>query len=725
MNKILSADGTPYVTKTVGGEPFAEYEHTFQSIDFAANIQRKLGSWAGIAAEENGKRVSGIPYKIYVEDKQTSVTKTCLYKTKKLSRKQKAYLKGQFTDQQGKTQGSSDTVQKNVHLGQEFVELIGDHPIKEILSHPNAHYTGAELIQATIQSLQLTGNAFWHIEKTIVEDEGNLVAIPSGLWLLPSMSVSLVFEDHVLIGYTFGKGANDPNPAFIGKDQMIHLRNRLDISAPCDLGVSCYHTVWKAIGLHESKRQMDMAFYNNQARPDILLYAKEGMTMGKEAMQRFQQDWISKFQGPRKTAQVAVVPSGVGAEVLNIPDKIVGDYEIVITEICKGFGYPKTMMMGDANRANATQADYGWMTTTIVPYLHKIEEAVNCQLAPMFQTDEVVMFAYDNPIPIDRVFEENKINNAWTSGKITLNEARLESGYEEVDGPMGEMFYTQATNPFGDFGVEDEEIPANTADPEEQHVDNTVRPLEIPNKETSKSLTVTKAKSPALNKGMAQIYTVIKKFLRQQKSDLAIDIYSKVKSWESVQKAVKKIDLKSYNDKLSKDLQPAVNEIMQKQAAHTMRRLKGKRAPVIEAVKKAAEKYSLQVAKQINKTTSGALNKIIDKIGKGVRDGSIKGQLMPTLKREIDAYYQDTQQFKAKQIAITETNRAINKGTHTAAVASGKVKGFKWATRSVGACKTCKKINGRYRKIGKSFVGTVQHPPLHPNCRCRIKEVLK
>ena len=49
-------------------------------------------------------------------------------------------------------------VRRRTDLGMEIIE---DHPLTWLLDSPNQHYSGAQLWQATVLSLNLCGNAYW------------------------------------------------------------------------------------------------------------------------------------------------------------------------------------------------------------------------------------------------------------------------------------------------------------------------------------------------------------------------------------------------------------------------------------------------------------------------------------------------------------------------------------------------------------------------------------
>jgi len=78
---------------------------------------------------------------------------------------------------------------------------------------------------------------------------------------------------------------------------------------------------------------------------------------------------------------------------------------------------------------------------------------------------------------------------------------------------------------------------------------------------------------------------------------------------------------------------------------------------------------------------------------------------------------------RAVGVGLTEASRVENNVTKLSAQSRGK--SLKWVAER-NACPECRSLHGKKLVPGKSFVtksGTaVEAPPLHPNCRCIVKE---
>ena len=138
--------------------------------------------------------------------------------------------------------------------------------------------------------------------------------------------------------------------------------------------------------------------------------------------------------------------------------------------------------------------------------------------------------------------------------------------------------------------------------------------------------------------------------------------------------------------------------------------------------------------RQINRTTQ----KIVRQ---AVADGILAGEGAEPIQRRIRAVFsaQDIGRKRALLISRTETIWAHNEGAIEAYKQSGVVKQVEWITAAdERVCEWCGPMDGTIQTLGvnffdqgESFTGDeghelnfnfepIEHPPLHPMCRCSI-----
>jgi HK97 family phage portal protein len=384
---------------------------------------RHFNHWAYAASMLNANAVANVPRRLYVRKKPGA---TKLYRTQPVNPRTKAYLLGASADLP-----SRSVVNKVQTLGGDIEEVVENHPAIATLRTANPWQNGYELDVLRLIDLQATGNSYLHY---IMGPAG----VPDQVWRMPSQSVKIIpSKERYIDGYVYGKDSATEKK--FGTDEVIHFR----LPNPDDLfyGRGWYEAAWAALGLHQSKREMDLAKFDNMARPDYLL-SLEGMT--KEGADRFEASVKNMLGGTKKAGKFLTVTSKVTATPLNFDVVEVGTATRVIEEIAAVSGVPVAMLLSnDPNRSSSTAARVGWYRNTIRPYCRLDEEKLNEKWLPLFDGAEDMVLAYDPVSFEDREAQAKEIIGYVSGGILTQNEARAEIGYppvpegDKLNGPAG------------------------------------------------------------------------------------------------------------------------------------------------------------------------------------------------------------------------------------------------------------------------------------------------
>lgn len=142
-----------------------------------------------------------------------------------------------------------------------------------------------------------------------------------------------------------------------------------------------------------------------------------------------------------------------------------------------------------------------------------------------------------------------------------------------------------------------------------------------------------------------------------------------------------------------------------------------------------------KIIRNINETTRDLLK---DSLAEGLQ----KGESVDQLKSRVSSIFVSARTSRAEQIARTEVIRATNFATEEAYRQSKIVKAKEWLTAiDERVCPWCASMDGKIIPVDKSFFEEggsltvdgktikfdllgVDHPPLHPNCRCTLIPVL-
>lgn len=130
-------------------------------------------------------------------------------------------------------------------------------------------------------------------------------------------------------------------------------------------------------------------------------------------------------------------------------------------------------------------------------------------------------------------------------------------------------------------------------------------------------------------------------------------------------------------------------------------------------------------------------------IGKALKLGVANGESIPDIRKRVERVFKDMEKYRSERIARSEVVRASNFATMEAYEQSGVVEKMEWlVTSDDRLCPLCEPLDGKSVKLGDSFfdkgdrhVGadgseldldyeTIEHPPLHPNCRCTIVPIV-
>jgi hypothetical protein len=148
-------------------------------------LVQKYWGWVYSCAQLSAARLAATPLRAYVSRAPgESVTKN--FRARKVNRHKAAMLKQRL----GK---SLDHV-----YGAEDFEELEEHPILELFAHVNKQENGFELRELTSVMLDLTGNAYWYVER-------DKLGVPSALFVLRSQWVTIHPDEKRFIShFTYG-----------------------------------------------------------------------------------------------------------------------------------------------------------------------------------------------------------------------------------------------------------------------------------------------------------------------------------------------------------------------------------------------------------------------------------------------------------------------------------------------------------------------------------------
>ena len=382
---------------------------------------RAYRSWIYAAANLNAVAVASQPLRLYV--RSTGVG-TKLWRTRKVSIRQKAYLAGQLAQVP-----SRSTMTKAAEYGDDFEVVTEMHPILELLAKVNPYQNGFDATVLRVLYTELTGNAYLHP----VMDRA--LGRPVELWTMPSQNVEIVPGKETLVeGYLYGQSREQRR--FFATDEVIHFKR----PNPADLyyGLGKAEAAWGAAMANEAIHEMDLSFFANKARPDYLMTFKGAADPSE--IERLEVQIDEKLRGTKRTGRFLTMSSDIDLKPMGFPPKDLAGRGEIVEEIAAVFGVPVSMLKAnDPNLASATVGFAAWKQNTILPLLRMDEEVLNQNLVPLFGIEGDAFLAYDNPVLEDERFEFERIRTSVAAGLLTVNEARKAQGLEAVADPAADQ----------------------------------------------------------------------------------------------------------------------------------------------------------------------------------------------------------------------------------------------------------------------------------------------
>ena len=712
-----------------------------------AKAVKQYQSWAYIAANIVARECAQHPLRLFVRDDG----RRKLFATRPVSKVRMDYLSGQID-----ARPSNNVLTKAADFGDDFVEVTEPHPAITTLCNPNPFQTGFDQTVLRWVFLHLTGNAYLHPVSHIQ------LGIPESLWVMPSQNVRIIPDKETFIrGYTYGTEAN--NLMVFDLDEVIHFK----LPNPTNLyyGRGVIESIASVWLLHSHKRTMDLAHFENRARPD---WIASFTGADPKSMERFEQAVESRVRGSSNSGRMITVgTSDFSLHQLNFPPDVISDPDRVLDEIAGGFGVPRARITGNQSVAGGASevADVTFLRGTIAPLLKGDEETLNNQWLPLFGLDtDDAFLAYDNPVPADKKFERETRQQQLNTGRITINDANAEDGLEPIEGgdiprfngvPLDQVGALPAAPAFT-FNAPQPGVSSNTfvierdaESPNPPPGSALVLPARVASLETPVGLFLDKAFAPRAVKVDAEddIRDDEPESIGQRMTRQIGAVFQRAGVAILAGLSLEGADVDAILEGFEQDIFDATLEpVTGASAAGANAGLDaiGVGQGVFDVtnpdVAESIRKFNLRLAGEVTQAT-------IDAIKETLAQGVEAGESIDQLKKRV----MDTGKFSAERaetIARTESARGFVSGQEMGWQASGVVKGKKWLL-APGACPYCREaaklfnskaagqaLGQPFLKLGDTITppgkapmtikfDAINGPPLHPNDRCDIVAVLE
>jgi HK97 family phage portal protein len=333
---------------------------------------QEFRSWVYAAVMLNANAVASLPLRLFVNVPEGQRLRH--YKTRKASPRQKQYLRGETHGTYGMVGPNKYVSRKIIEFGDDFEEVVSDHPVLDLIRTVNPWFNGFDLLQLIVIYLELTGNSYIH---PVIGPLG----VPDELWPMPSQWVWVKPDrDQFIEGYLYGRDMATQTEFDI--DEVIHFRTANPGRDGLFYGRGKVEAGWGVVQLNTSNHDMDLSFANNHARPDYLAIVNQTTP---DSLDRFEQKVEQKLRGNKGSGKFLTLGGNVTLQPLNFPPKDLTGRDDTIEEIAAIIGVPVSMLKAnDPNLASAKSGYAQWRETSVLPIATLIEQKLNERLLPLF-----------------------------------------------------------------------------------------------------------------------------------------------------------------------------------------------------------------------------------------------------------------------------------------------------------------------------------------------------
>ena len=308
------------------------------------------------------------------------------------------------------------------------------HPVLDLLRRPNPVQGQAELVEALISQVLLSGNGY--VEA--VEAGG----WPGELHVLRSDRVSVVpGADGWPVAYDYAVG---------GRTHRFDMRG--DVKPLCHIrafhplddhyGLSPMRAAAGAVDVHNAASAWSKALLDNAARPSgaIVYSSVDGQgSLSADQYDRLLSEMESHHQGARNAGRPMLLEGGLDWKPMGFSPsdmEFQKTKEAAAREIAQAFGVPPMLLgiPGDATYANYQEANRAFYRLTVLPMIGKVTAALSTWLSDMggeevslrADQDQVSALAVEREAQWKRIGEAAFLSDAEKRAMLGL--PPLESG---------------------------------------------------------------------------------------------------------------------------------------------------------------------------------------------------------------------------------------------------------------------------------------------------------
>ena len=311
---------------------------------------------------------------------------------------------------------AASQVRLSVRRGRSW-QGVEQHPFLDLLDHVNPIHTRWQLLAATAEFLELTGNAYWYVAY-----DG--LRVPREVWPLHSQKMKVIPDRTAFVGgyeYTPFPGKRvrfEPN-------EVVHFR----YPNPHNLyyGWSPLQAAAEAVDAHEEMLNAQVKAFRQGVQPPKIVFSTPHRISDESSLARLQEQLEARYSGTDAAKRVMVAHAWLKPERLSLTPQEMDFMQSKRTtrdEILAVFGVPAAIggISEDVNRSAADAMERIFAHNTVMPKLALIAQQIQQDILPAYPV--ALRCDFEAILPEDREQLRADATAAFDRGALTIDELR-------------------------------------------------------------------------------------------------------------------------------------------------------------------------------------------------------------------------------------------------------------------------------------------------------------
>lgn len=321
-------------------------------------------------------------------------------------------------------------------------DAVRKGPLPELFQKVNPYWTARRLLQMTVHSLDLWGEAFWYIAR------GERSGVPKELWFIRPDRMTVIPDKSEYISYFEYRKQGWDEPVRYDPEEIFWCRfpNPLDeFSGLSPLAAARLAADTQTLAMQSNR----MVFNNGTMLAGLITPQDAEQTWTRTQAKELEADLEQRFKGLSKAHRIGILRENIKYQPLSMSPKdaeFLGMSKWNLEDIARAYGIPLDLIGGQRTFENVDAATRIIWSHTIKPLCEFLADEITEQILPMFpRAADLAEFDLSgvDVLQESKTAEWERENTQLEKMAITINEWRKKRGLDPV--PWGDVAWSLNT----------------------------------------------------------------------------------------------------------------------------------------------------------------------------------------------------------------------------------------------------------------------------------------